>query len=102
MNWLVFGILVYVILQLVIGAAVSWKIRSESDYIVAGRRLGYMLGTFTIFATWFGAETCIGAAGEIAENGLSGGAADPFGYALCLLLLGIFYARPLWRLKLTT
>lgn len=102
MNLVFWGILGYVLLQLAIGALVSRRIRTESDYILAGRRLGYGLATFTVFATWFGAETCIGAAGAIYENGLSGGSADPFGYALCLFFMGAVFAVPLWRRKLTT
>ena len=42
------------------------------------------LAAFSIFATWFGAETIVGAAGSIYSDGLSGGSADPFGYGLCL------------------
>jgi Na+/proline symporter len=57
---------------------------------------------FTIFATWFGAETCIGAAGEIYRDGLAGASADPFGYGVCLLLMGAVFAVPLWKRKLTT
>ncbi|WP_255211217.1 hypothetical protein [Methylogaea oryzae] len=60
------------------GIVVTRRIRNESDYLLAGRSIGFGLGTFTVFATWFGAETCIGAAGAIYENGLSGGSADPF------------------------
>lgn len=96
------GVLIYVLLQLVIGFVVSRGIRNEADYLLAGRSLGYGLATFTIFATWFGAETCIGAAGAIYERGLSGGSADPFGYTLCLLCMGLFFATPLWRGKFTT
>jgi len=102
MNLVVFGVLGYVVVQLGIGALVSRHIRTEEDYLVAGRKLGYGLATFTIFATWFGAETCIGAAGAIYENGLSGGSADPFGYGICLFLMGFVFAVPLWRRKLTT
>lgn len=69
---------------------------------MAGRSLGYGLAVFTIFATWFGAETVVGAAGAIYEHGLSGGSADPFGYGLCILVMGAFFAVPLWRRKLTT
>lgn len=97
-----YGIFAYVLLSLLIGFAVSRRIRTEVDYLVAGRSLGYTLSTFTIFATWFGAETCIGAAGAIYENGLSGGTADPFGYGLCLLFMGLVFAVPLWKLRLTT
>lgn len=90
------------ILQLGIGVWVSKRIRTESDYILAGRRLGYPLATFSIFATWFGAETIVGSAGRAYREGVSLGSAEPFGYALCLLLMGAIFAVPLWRRKLTT
>jgi Na+/proline symporter len=55
-----------------------------------------------MFATWFGAESCIGASGAVYAAGLEGATADPFGYAGCLFLLGAVFAVPLWRRKLTT
>lgn len=102
LNPVVYGIGVYILAQLAIGVIVSRRIQTEADYLVAGRSLGPVIATFTVFATWFGAETCIGAAGAIYEMGLSGGSADPFGYALCVILTGAIFAVPLWRLKLTT
>ena len=102
MNPLVLGVVAYVVVQLGLGLWVARKVRSEADFLLAGRSLGYVLATFTIFATWFGAETCIGAAGQIAEHGLGGGSADPFGYALCLLLMGALFAATLWRRGIVT
>lgn len=93
MTWVVlFGFLG---LQLLIGWWASRRVTSEAEYFVAGRRLGLPLVTMSMLATWFGAETCLGASGIIYEKGLSGGRADPFGYALCLLLLGLFLAKRL-------
>jgi Na+/proline symporter len=102
MNGVLLGVMGYVLVQLGIGWYVSRRIRTEDDYLVAGRSLGYPLATFTIFATWFGAETCIGAAGRIYEHGLAGSSSDPFGYGMCLLLMGLFFAVPLWKRRLTT
>jgi SSS family solute:Na+ symporter len=102
MNWLLVALLAYVGAQLAIGLFVSRRIASESDYLVAGRKLGPWLVTFSMFATWFGAESCIGAAGAVYQFGLDGARADPFGYAGCLFLLGAVFAVPLWRRKLTT
>lgn len=102
MNIVLVGILLYVLLQLVIGFVVSRAIRSEDDYLLAGRKLGYGLATFSIFATWFGAESCIGSAGAAYTDGLAGVSADPFGYGICLLLMGLFFAVPLWKMNLTT
>ena len=102
MNALTLAILAYVGLQLLVGMWVSRRVVTEDDYIVGGRRLGYLLATFTIFATWFGAETCIGAAGAIYSDGLAGASADPFGYTLCILFMGLFFAVRIWKLRLTT
>ncbi len=101
-NAILLGILFYVILQLAIGLAVSRGVRSEDDYLVAGRSLGVGLATLSFFATWFGAETCISSAGGMYERGLSGGAAEPFGYGLCIVFLGLVFAVPLWKRGLTT
>jgi Na+/proline symporter len=102
MQPVLIGILAYLVLQFAIGIAVSRRIASESDYLVAGRRLGPGLAAFSIFATWFGAESVVGAAGAIYSDGLSGGSADPFGYGVCLLVLGAVVAAPLWRRRYTT
>lgn len=102
MNTVLIGILCYILAQAAFALSMSRKIRTEEDYVLAGRSLGYMLGTFTIFATWFGAETCVGAAGKAYGGGLSETTADPFGFGLCLVLMGFIFAVPLWRRKLTT
>lgn len=96
------AIVFYLLLQFGIGLWVSRRIRTEADYLIAGRRLGMPLATFSIFATWFGAETVIGSAGTTYSDGVSPGSAEPFGYGLCLILMGLVFAVPLWRRGLTT
>lgn len=102
MNAELVGISLYVLGMLILGFYVSKKIKTDDDYFLAGRSLGPFLATFSIFATWFGAETCIGTAGAVYENGLSGSRADPFGYAICIFVMGIFFAKILWNKKITT
>lgn len=102
MNATLTGILIYIAAQLLIGFFVSKKIRNEEDYLLAGRSLGYGLAIFSIFATWFGAESCIGTAGAAYESGLAGVTADPFGYAVCLIVMALVLAVPLWKMRLTT
>lgn len=102
MNPLIIGILLFIIAQLVIGYVVSRKVRSEDDYLLAGRTLGVPMATFSIFATWFGAESCIGSAGTAYEAGLAGISSDPFGYGLCILIVGLFFARKFWDMQLVT
>ncbi len=96
------AVLVYLLLQFGIGVWISRRIKSESDYLVAGRSLGMLLATFSIFATWFGAETMVGSSGSAYREGLTPASAEPFGYGLCLIAGGLIFAVPLWRRKLTT
>ena len=102
MSPLLYGVLAWVLLQFAIGAWVSRRVSTEADYFVAGRRLGPILATATVFATWFGAETCLGAAGQVYEQGLTLSQAEPFAYGSTLVLSGLIFAIPLWRAKLIT
>ncbi|MCS7338386.1 MAG: sodium:solute symporter family protein [Verrucomicrobiae bacterium] len=102
MSVVLAGVLAYVVLQVVLGLIVARGIKTEDDYLLAGRQIGFGLATFSFFATWFGAETCIGSAGAVYERGLAGASADPFGYGVCILFMGAVFAVPLWRRGLTT
>lgn len=102
MTPLLGAILGYLVIQFGIGVWASKRIRNESDYLLAGRSLGPWLATFSIFATWFGAETIMGSAGTAYREGASFANAEPFGYGLCLVGMGLIFAGPLWRRKLTT
>jgi SSS family solute:Na+ symporter len=101
-NWVLLALGGYLAIQLAIGAWLAPKIHTESDYLVAGRKLGYPLTIFSIFATWFGAETCISSAGRAYEEGFSFTSAEPFAYGVTLMLTGVIFAVPMWRMKLTT
>lgn len=102
MNLVTACLLLYVVSQLGIAFWFARRNRSEADFLLAGRSLGPWLGTFAVFATWFGAETCVGATGEAYTRGLSGVLADPFAYTLGILAVGIFFAVPLWTRGITT
>ncbi len=92
----------YVAILMFIGVLASRRVGNNTDYIVAGRKLPLSLCVFTVFATWFGSGTLIGAAGAAYSGGLGAVLANPFGSALCLLLAGVFYARIFRRLRLLT
>lgn len=102
MNIVLACILVYIALQLVIAFWFSRRNRNEQDYLLAGRSIGPWMAIFSVFATWYGAETCIGAAGEAYSRGMSGVLSDPFGYAIGIVLTGLFFAAVLWKRGLTT
>jgi Na+/proline symporter len=102
MNVVLACVLAYVASQLAIAFWFSRRNRNEEDYLLAGRSLGPWMTTFAVFATWFGAETCIGATGEAYRRGLSGVISDPFGYTLGIVLMGAFFAAALWKRGLVT
>jgi SSS family transporter len=91
-NWIAYAVFGYILLQLIIAAAAARFIKTETDYLLAGRSLGVPLASLSLFATWFGAETVLGSSGAVAAQGLSGGRADPFGYTICLLLMAALLA----------
>jgi Na+/proline symporter len=92
---LIAAIVAYVLVQLGVGVWVSRRTATTADYYVAGRSLGPIAVTLSLFATWFGAETVMGASAAIAEGGLSAARAEPFGYFFCLVLMGLLVAGKL-------
>lgn len=95
-------VIVYLLATLAVGGYASRFVKTAGDFAVAGRKLPVFVVTSGLFATWFGSETVMGASSEFIEKGVLGVIEDPFGAALCLLLIGLFYARPLHKLKLLT
>lgn len=95
-------IVLYILGTLLIGILASTFVRNSKDYILAGRSLPLYMATFVAFATWFGSETILGASSVMAKEGLLGVIEDPFGAALCLILIGLFFAKPLYRMNLLT
>ena len=91
------GLVFYLLVQVGISFWVSRWIKSEKDFLVAGRQMPAWMLSISLFATWFGAESCIGTASQVYQHGLSGSRADPLGYALALFLMGLLLARPLWK-----
>jgi Na+/proline symporter len=99
---MIYFLVAYLLFQFSLGYWASRSVKNESDYLLAGRHVPTWLVSFSLFATWFGAETCIGTSGEVYSLGLSGARADPFGYTLCLLLLGLLIAKKIWNKKYST
>ena len=92
----------YLVITILIGWWVSRRVKTTADFVVAGSNLPMVVAASALFATWFGSETIMGASAEFLEHGLLGVIEDPFGAALCLFLVGLFFARPLYRLKILT
>lgn len=97
--WFVIG---YWAISVLIGLVVALRVRNTADYAAAGHRMPMAVVTATVFATWFGSETVLGIPATFLKEGLHGVVADPFGASLCLVLVGLFFARPLYRRQLLT
>ncbi|WP_019989448.1 sodium:solute symporter family protein [Rudanella lutea] len=92
----------YLLLNIAVGAWAARRVHSAQDFVLAGRRLPLALAASVTFATWFGSETIMGAPAKFVEGGIPAVIEEPFGAALCLFLVGLLVARPLYRLNLTT
>ena len=99
---LIGSVLVYLLLSILVGVYAATRVKSSRDYVVAGRHLPLYIVTATVFATWFGSETVLGISATFLQEGLKGIVSDPFGSSMCLILVGLFFARPLYRMKLLT
>jgi SSS family transporter len=96
------AIIIYLILTLLVGALASRLVKGSNDFVLAGRSLPLFLSASALFATWFGSETIFGASSVFLEEGLLGVIEDPFGGALCLILFGMFFLRPMYRMGVLT
>jgi Na+/proline symporter len=103
LRWLLAMVLGgYMLLMLGISIYAKGKVETEEDFLVAGRRLGLFLAWGSLIATWFGAAAMSGAAGAAREEGFRGVILDPIACSATLVLAGLCFAAPLWRMKLLT
>lgn len=85
-----------------VGIWASRKVSTAADYVVAGRSLPiYMVGA-SVMATWFAAETLMGASSSGYQYGFQGVIFDPFGAAACLFISGFFFTRLMRRARYLT
>ncbi|HQR54156.1 MAG TPA: sodium:solute symporter family protein, partial [Burkholderiales bacterium] len=99
---LLWFVIVYWIVSVAIGLWAATRVHNTKDFAIAGRHLPFYMVTATVFATWFGSETVLGIPATFLEEGLRGVVADPFGSSMCLILVGLFFAAPLYRMNLLT
>ena len=95
-------VIAYWLISVAIGLLAATRVHNTRDFAVAGRHLPFSMVTATVFATWFGAEAVLGIPATFLKEGLGGVVADPFGSSMCLILVGLFFAAPLYRMNLLT
>jgi Na+/proline symporter len=101
---LILGVVaVFIVLQLAVGLYVSKKVGGDStNYIVAGRGLILPLAACTLMAQAVDSNATLGNTDLSAQLGFWAGASLPVGLAICLLLTGLFFAKPMNRMGLLT
>ena len=95
-------ILAYLLLTLVIGFWAGRYIHSSADFTLAGRQLPAFVVGVTLFATWFGPELIMGVPGEFAQYGVKSLIVDLGGNSISLLIVGLFFAGRMYRLRIVT
>lgn len=93
-------VIIYLLGTLAVGAWAGSKIKNTADFAVAGHSLPLIMVITTSFATWFGAETVLGIPATFVNGGLKEVVEDPFGASMCLVLVGLFFAQKLYKMKL--
>lgn len=101
-GWVIAGILGFFAVRVAIGYWASRQVSNASDYIVAGRGLPIYMTSASIMATWFAAETLMGASAHAYTHGFQGVIFDPFGAVLCLMVSGVFFIRLMRRARYLT
>ncbi|MFA9440350.1 sodium:solute symporter family protein [Uliginosibacterium sp. sgz301328] len=95
-------VIIYWLVSIAIGLYAALRVHDTKDFAVASRALPFHIVVATVFATWFGSEAVLGIPATFLQDGLGGVVADPFGSSLCLVIVGLFFAKPLYRLNLLT
>ena len=102
MNALLGFVVLYLLGTLAIGLYAGTRVKTSTDFALAGRSLPLVMIITTTFATWFGAETVLGISAKFVQGGLNSVVEDPFGASMCLVFVGLFFAAKLYRMNLMT
>ncbi|XP_004555639.3 high-affinity choline transporter 1 [Maylandia zebra] len=99
------AIVLFYVLILFVGIWAAWKNKNSGvgdgldrseNIMVGGRDIGLFVGGFTMTATWVGGGYINGTAEYVYLPGFGlAWAQAPFGYALSLVLGGLFFAKPM-------
>lgn len=100
---IILGVAITVLVVLAVGIHVARKVDGDSaNYLVAGRRLGVPLVAVSLTAAAVDSNATVGNTDLTSQFGFWSGASLALGLAICLLIAGLFLARPMNRMKLFT
>ncbi len=95
-------IVAYMAATLGLGLLAQRRVHTARDFMLAGQQLPLIMVVTTSFATWFASETLLGVPAKVLEGGLAETVEDPYGAGFGLVLVGMFFASRLYRLRLLT
>lgn len=98
-DWTV--IVVYLLIVLIIGAAVTSKVTSGQELFLAGRSLGFVAVGLSLFASNISSTTIIGVAGAAYQSGISVAHYELMA-ALILVFMALFTIPVFLRVRITT
>jgi len=100
---IIFGVGASVLVMVLVGIVVSRKVGGDStNYLVAGRGLAVPLVGAALMGQAVDSNATLGNTDLASQFGFWAGVSLPLGLALCLLLTGLFVAKPMNRMGLLT
>jgi len=100
MAW---GLVVFIVFFFVVGIGMYYLVQqSGRRYIICGKTLPFFLVGTMLLAQSLDANATMGNASGVYGGGWWAGFQFPFGLALCLFVVGMFYAKPLNRMNMLT
>ncbi|MET8798830.1 sodium:solute symporter family protein [Nocardia sp. NPDC004568] len=100
---IILGIAISVLAVIGIGLLVARKVDGDSvNFLVAGRSLGLPLVAAGLMGQAVDSNATLGNTDLAGSVGFWAGASLPLGLGLCLLLTGLFFAKPMNRMGLLT
>lgn len=100
---IIFGVAVGVLAIVGFGIVIARKVDGDStNFLVAGRGLALPLVAVTLMGQAVDSNATVGNTDLASGFGFWAGASLPLGLALCLVLTGLFFAKPMNRMGLLT
>jgi len=103
MSGMGIGLIAFVVVFFVLGLASFWWVKgSGKRYIVCGKSLPLVFIATMLTAQAIDANSTIGNSSLTYSGGFWSGFSIPLGLAVCLVITGLFFAKPLNRMNLLT
>ena len=93
---LLMGVLVWV------GRLAGRGVESQTEFLVADRKVPLWLSILALLATWFGSSSVLESSSKMYQGGLSQVLLDPIACGATLIVTGVFFAERFWNSGVAT